>query len=74
MNFSVSVSLFTVCVFVCVSSPSVVRAAELLGGELHLLLHGSDSVLLPVTRLQPSVHYRSLCILHCVEAPRKEIR
>lgn len=51
-------------IYLFVSSPSVVWAAELPGRELHLLLHGSDSLLLPVTRLQPYVHHRGLCILY----------
>lgn len=52
--------IYSVFIF---SSPLAVWAAELLGRELHLLLHGSDSLLLPVTCLQPSVHHWSLCIL-----------
>ncbi|CAG11731.1 unnamed protein product [Tetraodon nigroviridis] len=45
-----------------VSGPdqAAVRATQLPGGELHLLLHGSDALLLPVARLQPSVHHRGL--------------
>lgn len=43
--------------------PAALWGPSLSGGELHLLLHGFDSLHLPEPHFQPHLHHRSFCIL-----------